>query len=327
MRRALAFALAALALLIVLLVSRCGREQQPPVAGGACYERAEQMVATWKAEGRDAATIEKLFQAELARCSGVPSTCAAYVGAANADLAFLGHAVLSGTLAPADYLARVKDRTRKMRETRATPGLCEAYAIGDADGDLVPDDRDKCAASPDMDRTDADGCPDTSPLPKAPSKEAVDKAANALTIPANRACADAPLPERAGVIKSGVSPDGQSFLLVVTPSTNQPPGCEVFYQVDVRMRVRSFFLGLNTNAVYIKVFRARDALAGPLATPTGMTFALQKSDATVPWRDLVFRSVEPGEISEHYFRVRTVNGSGVSQGWGAYTLLPPASFP
>ena len=29
------------------------------------------MVAAWKREGRDAATIERLFQAELARCSGL----------------------------------------------------------------------------------------------------------------------------------------------------------------------------------------------------------------------------------------------------------------
>ena len=63
------------------------RQSPPPVADGDCYDRAEQMVATWKKEGRDAATIEKLFQAELARCSGEEAACAAFFGAANADLA------------------------------------------------------------------------------------------------------------------------------------------------------------------------------------------------------------------------------------------------
>ena len=261
--------LVALALVAALLLSRCERDQSPPpVADGDCYDRAEQMVAAWKKEGRDAATIERLFQAELARCSGMQGPCAALAGAANVDLAFLGRALLTGSLSPAEYLARVKDRTRKMRESRKMPEICDAFANGDADGDLVPDDRDKCPKSPHLERTDASGCPDASPLPPAPSQEAVDKAAKALTIPVSKACANAPLPERAGVIKAGVSPDGQSYLLAVTATTNQPAGCEVFYQVDIRMRNKSFFLGLNTNRVYTRVFRAKDALTGPLAHPT-----------------------------------------------------------
>ena len=30
---------------------------------------------------------------------------------------------------------------------------------------------------------------------------------------------------------------------------------------------------------------------------------------------------------QRFFRVRTVNGNGLSQGWGAYTLLSPTAFP
>ena len=328
MKRVLVIAvlLIVLALLISWLLTRCGHEQTtPPVAGGDCYERAEKMVATWKAEGRDAAAIEKLFQAELAKCSGV-NQCAALVGAANADLAWLGRGVLSKSLSPADYLAAVKDRTRKMREARKAPAICDAYANGDADGDLVPDDRDKCP-SKNLERTDSTGCPDTSRLPPAPSAEAVEKAAKALAIPVSKACEGAALPERAGVIKAGVSPDGQSYLFVVERISNQPAGCQVFYQVDIRMRSKSFFLGLNINNVYGRVFRAKEALSGPPAHPDGMTFELKKSDAGVPWRDLTFHAVEPGDVAQRYFRVRTVNGNGVSQGWGAYTLVPSTAFP
>jgi hypothetical protein len=315
-----------LALLLSWLLTRCGHDEAgPPVASGDCYERAEQMVATWKKEGRDAAAIEKLFQAELARCSGV-NGCAALAGAANADLAWLGRAVLSKSLSPAEYLAGVRDRARKMREARKTPAICEGYTKGDADGDLVPDDRDKCP-SKNLERTDSTGCTDPSPLPPAPSPEAVEKAANALTIPMSKACEGAPLPDRAGVIKAGVSPDGQSYLFVVEPITNQPTGCQVFYQVDIRMRSKSFFLGLNTNSVYGRVFRAKEALTGALAHPGGMTFELKKTDAAVPWSGLTFRAVEPGDVGQRYFRVRTVNGNGVSQGWGAYTLVPSTAFP
>jgi hypothetical protein len=317
-----------LALLIAWLLLKCGHEPTPPPpTAGDCYERAEQMVATWKKEGRDAAAIEKLLQAELAKCSGVAGNCAAYVGAANADLAFLGRAVLSKSMSPADYLGRVHDRTRKMRESRKTPGICEGYAKGDDDGDLVPNDRDKCAGTPNLERTDSTGCPDTTPLPPAPSAEAVEKAAKALTIPVSKACVDAPLPQLTGALKAGVSPDGLSYLFVVPPITNQPAGCEVFYQVDIRMRNKSFFLQLNTNNVYTKVFRAKDTLTGPLAHPTAMTFELKKADPTVPWRELTFRAIEPGDIGQRYFRVRTVNGNGFSQGWSAYTMVPSTTFP
>ena len=317
-----------LALLIAWLLLKCEHgETTPPPTSGNCEERAQQMVATWKKEGRDAATIERLFQAELARCGGVANNCAAFVGAANADLAWLGRAVLSKSMSPADYLGRVRDRTRKLRESRKTAAICDAYAEGDADGDLVPDDRDKCPGTANLDRTDEKGCPDASPLPPAPSAEDVDKAAKALTIPVSKACVDAPLPALTGVLKAGVSPDGQSFLLVVPPITNQPAGCQVFYQVDIRMRNKSFFLQVNTNNVYTRVFREKDKLAGPLAHPNGMTFELKKADAAVPWRELTFRAIEPGDIGQRYFRVRVVNGNGFSQGWSAYTMVPASAFP
>ena len=100
MKRLLLIALlVALAAVLAWLLVRCGPEKSPPpVAGGDCYERAEEKVATWKEEGRDAETIQKLFQAELARCSGIEGACAAFFGAGNADLAFLGRAVLTELL-------------------------------------------------------------------------------------------------------------------------------------------------------------------------------------------------------------------------------------
>ena len=68
-------------------------------------------------------------------------------------------------------------------------------------------------------------------------------------------------------------------------------------------------------------------MTGPLAQPTGMTFELKKADAAVPWRELTFRAIEPGDVGQRYFRVRTVNGNGFSQGWSAYTLVPASAFP
>lgn len=330
-RFAIAALLVLLALLSAWLVSKCRREPpappSPPTTGAECHQRAEERVAAWKAEGIEQAKIEALYQAELAKCSGMTDACAGFVGAANVDLAWLGRAVLSGSMQPAEYLGRVKDRTRKLRESRKAPAICDAYAAGDADGDLVPDADDTCPDTPSLERTDAKGCPDAAPLPPAPSAADVDKAAKALDIPVSRACVDAPRPGPASVTKAGLSPDGQSYLLVVTRAPNATAGCEVFYQVGIRMRNKSFFLQMNSNTVYTRVFRERQTITGPLAQPGAMTFELRKADATVPWRDLTFRAVEPGDISQRYFRVRTVNGNGLTNGWTAETRLAPSVFP
>lgn len=331
-RLAVGVLLVLLALLVAWLVSKCGHAPSPPpppppTAGTECHQRAEEKVAAWKQEGLEQPEIEKLYQAELAKCSGMTDSCAGLVGAANVDLAWLGRAVLGGSMQPAEYLGRVKDRTRKMRESRRKPEICDAFAAGDADGDLVPDADDECPDTPSLDRTDAKGCPDTTPLPPAPSAAEVQKAAEALTIPASKACIDAPSPGPASVTKAGLSPDGQSYLLAVTRTPNQPAGCEVFYQVDIRMRNKAFFFQMNSNTVFTRVFRERNAITGPLAQPGAMTFELKKADTTVPWRDLTFRAVEPGDISQRYFRVRTVNGNGATQGWTAETRLAPTVFP
>lgn len=329
MKRKVIIFLLLLILLLLLLwwLWQRHRAPEPLPTAQNCIERAEEMVAKWKAEGKDAAAIEKMFQAELAKCSGVAEACAAMTGAANADLAWLGRALLSGSMPPADYLARVHDRTRKMRAAWKTPALCDAYAHGDTDGDLVPDDRDKCPNTPSLVPTDANGCPDTSPPPPAPSLEAVQQATKALNIPLSKACMGAPVPDRAAVLKAGVAPDDQSFLFVVSRAENQPADCQVFYEVDIRIRNVSFFAQRNVTTIYHKVFRAANALSGPLARPTGMVFQLPKADPKVPWNYLTFHTVEPGEISERYFRVRTVNGDGLTQGWGAFTLVPSTTFP
>jgi hypothetical protein len=253
-------------------------------------------------------------------------SCAAMASAINADLAWLGRAVLSGSMSPADYLARVHDRTRKMRELRQNPAICDAYARGDSDGDLVPDDLDRCPDTPSFTPTNASGCADASLPPPAPSPEAVQRAVKALNIPGSQACMDAALPERGAVLKAGTAPDGQSFLFITSPVANQPTGCQVFYEVDIRIRNVSFFRGISSTVVYHKVFRTSDAQIGSLAPPRGLMFQLSKADPTVPWSNLTFQTVEPGEISERNFRVRTVNGNGNTKGWSAFTLVPSTAF-
>ncbi|MBB3120965.1 hypothetical protein [Pseudoduganella violacea] len=109
-----------------------------------CLDHISAMVEKWRKEGRTPTAIESLRQAEIAKCNGVPGKCAAMIGAINADLAFLGRAVLSGSMAPSDYLLHMRDRKLKMHALHRDPTVCEAYSHGDADSDLVPDELDGC---------------------------------------------------------------------------------------------------------------------------------------------------------------------------------------
>src|SRR3954454_24204716 len=97
-------------------------------------------------------------------------------------------------MAPADYLARVRDRSAKLRTIRRQPEICDAFGRGDADGDLVPDESDKCPNTANLVPTGPDGCDSKTPLPTAPSAKEVSDAAKALKVPLAPACRNAPVP-------------------------------------------------------------------------------------------------------------------------------------
>src|SRR3954462_11625197 len=107
-------------LLLILLLLILGflfwRRQQPQSGGivtppaGDCMQNAEVKVAEWNKANKSDAEIQRLYQGEAARCSGVGGACAAFIGAVNVDYAWLGRQVLSGSMTPAEYLARVRDR-------------------------------------------------------------------------------------------------------------------------------------------------------------------------------------------------------------------------
>jgi len=317
------WALVIIVLIAVVILVWWWKRPKPaegPIQAGACAERAEQQVAVWKQQGKSDAEIARLFQIELARCSGVEPACAALVAAVNVDYAWLGRQVLSGSLPPADYLARVRDRSRKLRQSRQTPDICDAYQKGDADGDLVPDDRDRCPNTPNLTATGPDGCPDTTPLPPAPTREAVDNAAKALKIPLTQACQQVPVPDGAAVLRVGLNPaDRESFLIEVTRVANQPANCPVFYEIEARIRNSSLFSGTVTQDAFRRVFRAADAVQGPPAAAETLTFRLRHADP-IPWDALVRAGIEPSDHAVKSIRVRTVNGNGSSPGWSSFRV-------
>jgi hypothetical protein len=316
-RRLLALVVLVVVVAVVFRWCRSAPDDESSDAG-ACVERAEQQVAVWRSEGKTEPEINRQFQVELAHCSGVQGACAAVAGAINVDFAWLGRQVLSHAITPVEYLARVRDREAKLRATRATPAMCDAYQRGDQDGDLVPDESDRCPNTPNLSPTGADGCPDTTPPPLAPSAAAVDDAAKALKIPLTQKCQDAAVPNRSSVLRLGLNPlDDDSFLVEVSGVTNQPAGCPVFYEVEIRLTNSSFFSGSQSQNSVRRVFRPADALQTPTATAGAIVFQFRPGPS-VPWNELVDAGIEPSDHAIKNLRVRAVNGSGTSAGWSSF---------
>ena len=280
-----------------------------------CIKRAEELLARWKQENKPQDQIEKLYQGELARCGGAQSGVAEIVGAANFDYTRLGRLFLTEHLPPAEYLARVKDRSRKLRNAIAE-GWFTSYIKGDRDNDLVPDERDQCPDTPDLVPTDDFGCPQNEPLPAAPSVEEVRRAKEGLKIVISPACKDAPLPSLSQPLQIGVdSNDQDSFLISVTRVTNQPTGCMVFYEISMHLKRRSFFGGASETDARV-VFRASENIDTSPTAAQRQVFRIKKS--TFPlWGDLIRTAVEPNDIAEKHIKVRAVSGNGLSSGWSA----------
>ena len=312
--------LVALILIAILLLWRWRRTPSQKVEVGqsnSCIERAALKVPEWKSQGKSDLEIDRLYQREIAMCNGMQGSCSAFAGAVNADYTWLGRQVLSQSLTPAQYLMRVRDRSRKLQQTRKHPEICDAYARGDADGDLVPDDRDHCSNTPNLDPTDADGCPDKSPPPVAPTVEQVENAAKGLKVPLTQACQKTPIPDGSSVLREGLDPaNSESFLIEISPVTNQPAKCPVFYEVEVRLTSTSFFSGTSNQDIFRRVFRAADSVTISPAQRQQLIFQLKHSDP-IPWDALVKAGIEPSDHAVKFIRVRAVNGNGMSPGWSS----------
>lgn len=307
-----------LILILFFLLKKCEKDQ-PLVQGETqdqCIDRVSKAVVSWRAEGKTNMEIEKLFQEKLAKCSGSDDGMACLAGTANFDYARLGRQLLSDNLEPAKYLAGVRDRSRKLRAARADSSWGAGCIKGDKDGDLVPDDRDKCEDTGDLIPTDDFGCPDGKPLPAAPSVTDVKKAKDVLKIAITPACNNAPIPTFSEPLQIGLNKSDENiFLIAVTKVTNQPKGCMVFYEVNIVIKNSSFFSGTaKVNSAHF-VFRPSDNIEKSI-TSSRQIFPIRKANFA-HWDDLVTIPVEPSDQSVRVIRVRATNGNGISSGWSS----------
>src|SRR4051812_12557322 len=175
-------------------------------AGAACRDAATAKLTDWRAANPDDLVVARLYETALAACArpAVDGATAAMVGIVNVDYERAARMMISNQLTPAQYLAVSRDRSAKLRAAIKDASWAQARANGDADGDLVPDDRDRCPNTPELTATDANGCPlPDNRLPKAPSGQEVQRVLAQLNIVIAPGCDGAPPPGPAAPVQLG----------------------------------------------------------------------------------------------------------------------------
>jgi hypothetical protein len=260
------------------------------------------------------AARERAYQNDIARyCSmrGANPCQIDLTSRVNLDYTAAAASLVGEQTTPAQYLALVRDRTRKLRAAEDDAALAQAICTKvDADDDLVPDSDDQCLGTPPLTPTLSNGCPDTA-LPEAPAPEDVKKALDNSAIVFSPQCSGAAPLEKVpagGFYYPGNRPLG-TFILAGRVA-NQPPNCLVLYYFDVEELDSS---GAVVNR-YMTAFRANEeapALIGTSApVPAGyVQFNPKPGDAGSRGR-----LGNAGGTNIRY-RVMTMNGIGARGGW------------
>lgn len=289
----------------------------------ACMERAQAKAKAWAAQGMPSAQVELRTQTLVAGCLGVTDAATArFIATIRVDLFRASRQVIAGASTPEQFVLRARDRGQKARLARQTPGYAAAVARGDADGDLVPDDRDRCPGTPDLQPTDARGCPqrpEQAPRPIAPSAQALAPLLSRFNLVVDPRCDGAPSPSTPGPIKTGYW-DGTSNV-VLAGVTNQPAQCLVIYEIDGRFVNQNWAETGQLPPKYPRfVLRASEAtpMAG-LATGQ-LRFQVLPTDPRDAGNRKIFASFL-GQYELVDWRVRAVNGNGQKSPWSDWQHL------
>jgi hypothetical protein len=200
----------------------------------ACIEALGSTGVDTEAEAR------QLSRDQLALClaPGIPDCAATMISAVNMDRSAMAMQYMAKSIGSADYLALSRDRGRKRHALLAEPGLLQAYCVGDADGDLVPDSADACAGTPPLTPTDDQGCTDTS-RPPAVSRDIVDGLLAKMGFLHNQKCDGygTPPPPTISSVQGSFSQTGGVTTGVmrfrVWRINGVPQNCDLWYEFDI----------------------------------------------------------------------------------------------
>lgn len=185
---------------------------------------------------------EIAYQAEIAlKCTMRRSDACSHMLTAryNVDSFSAATRLLSGLFSPAQYLAVVRDRQKKISESSVQDQrrlkLCNE---ADSDGDFVPDSMDRCPATPDLTPTDNGGCTDPT-LPRAPAAEDVRAILNRMNVIYNPQCQnlEKPVPTHhvGPLFMQYHSKSTNSYMseIGLWLPTNQSTECRVIFQIEI----------------------------------------------------------------------------------------------
>ena len=309
------------------------------LSGGAHGIAAAQDVDACTADARSRATdaiangaapyeTRRRLEIDVILCEnpGSPEAAAAFAGTINADLADFAHQFLLGRIDQPTYRNARLDRSRKLRELGEDASLHAALADGDEDGDLIPDDRDGCPATPRGTPTDDWGCP--APAEEwQPDHDQYDLSGRIreLTLLKNDSCDGAPEPLASKPFRWGRSSTNApiplgSFKLVVAQVNAMPDGCEVFYEFRLHWLDPSNSKAPPTADVSV-VFSEREDLDPDPGVAT-FGFPADQPPAS-PGRAA---AIDAFQIYRQVrWRVRTAIGGPVTSPWSASITQKPAS--
>jgi hypothetical protein len=282
-----------------------------------CIAKARAKAAKAIAKGVPRYDARRQLEIDVVSCDhpNMAKETAAFIGTVNADLAQFANDFLLGTIDGVTYRNARLDRSRKLRELGADGSLHQALRKGDADGDLIPDDRDRCPRTPAGVPTDDAGCPVDGDR-RGPSGTEPDfrRLLAGMTLLRNEACDGAPEPLASQPFRYGRSPTNVpipagSFKLVVAQVGGMPAGCEIFYEFRLH-----YIDSADANAPPTKdvslVYSENEDLD---PDPNVAIFGLPVGQTLSPGRTAALAAF--GTYVRMRWRVRTAIGGPVTSPW------------
>ena len=247
------------------------------------------------------------------------------LGTVNADRARFARDFLEGRLTSAAYRAALEDRRRKLSHLLRDPRGQKALLDGDADGDLVPDSRDRCPRTPVGTPTDDRGCP--SRPASGGGNDGEDARLREILAGArylyNKSCDGAERPHIPAPLEWGRGSQTKhgtmGFNIAVSKVRGQPAGCEVFYEIQFR-----FFDGspsVPPSKIITVVYSESEDL---LSDAERAVFGLPIGPPLSPARDAALEAFIR-QYARATWRVRAVNGSNLPSPWSPFVTQGAAS--
>jgi len=285
----------------------------------ACIADARKRAAAALEHGAGPYDARRQLEADVLRCQdpAMDEATAQFVGTINADLAEFAQQFMLGQIDALAYRNARLDRSRKLRQFGGDRTLHAALRRGDADGDLVPDTRDRCRMTPRGTPTDDAGCP-VPGTSRPPAGEAGDlgRLLRRVTLLKNEACDGAPEPRTSRPFRYGRSPTNVpipagSLKFVVAQVDGMPAGCELFYEFRLLFLDPADASAPPTKEVSVVFSESEDINPDSQVA----TFGFPVGQVLSPGRTAAFDAFKIYQRMK--WRVRTAIGGPVTSPWSA----------